>query len=485
MNIPDWGLMILGALFGAALLEIFARSRLNSLRQLQAAELETLEAKLTAADVQHDELQSRLREAQRELIAARNDALRQQQQLLLSETRASAAEAQAGRLPQLEQERQQMQQRAEQLHSRLAEAEARLAEERKNSEEKLALLHDAKERLSTEFQNLAQKIFEEKSEKFTAQNRANLDSVLSPLRQQLGDFKQKVEDVYSKDTEARGSLLAQIAQLKHLNERIGQDALNLTRALKGETKTQGNWGEVILERVLEESGLTKGREYEIQVSLADAEGRRYQPDVLVRLPGGKDVVVDAKVSLSAYERYCAAETDEERQIAIKAHIGSIRQHMKGLSEKNYDSLEGVRSLDFVLMFLPVEAAFLAAVEQDAALFRDAFERNIIIVCPSTLLATLRTIHNTWRTEYQNQNALKIADEAGKLHDKFVDFVKALDDVGVRLEQAQDAFGKARGRLNTGTGNLIRRVDSLKKLGAKAKKNLPLDADDELPALGDE
>ncbi|MBQ0756303.1 MAG: DNA recombination protein RmuC, partial [Amphritea sp.] len=297
-----------------------------------------------------------------------------------------------------------------------------------------------------------------------------LGSLLTPLKDQLGEFKRKVEDVYDKEAKDRRSLYEQITHLKELNQQMSVDAVNLTNALKGESKTQGNWGEVILERVLEQSGLRKGYEYETQVSLNE-EGQRYMPDVIIRLPDDKDVIVDAKVSLTAYEQYCSTDETVLQDRALTEHLQSIRNHIRGLSEKAYQNLEGVRSLDFVLMFIPVEGAFLLALQQDKELFSSAYERNIILVSPSTLLVTLRTINNIWRYERQNRFAQEIAHRGGELHDKFVGFVESLDDVGRHLGRTQNAFDTAHKRLSSGRGNLVNQAASLHKLGVKNKKEL--------------
>jgi len=375
------------------------------------------------------------------------------------------------RLAELKQESQTRQEQISQLKSDIARLETQLSEERKQSEEKLKLLDEAKTRLNTEFENLANKILEEKSKKFTEQNRENIDRVLNPLREQLGDFRRKVEDVYEKESKDRMSLFHEIKSLKDLNLQISEDALNLTNALKGQTKTQGTWGEVVLERVLEESGLHNGREYETQGTFTSEEGKRLRPDVIVHLPEGKDIIIDSKVSLTAYERYCTSEDETERQAALKEHITSLRSHIKGLSIKNYEDLPGIRSLDFVLLFVPIEAAFITAVENDRDIFREAFDKNIIVVSPTTLLATLKTVHNIWRYEYQNRNVLEIADRAGSLYDQFVLFMESMDDIGDKLGKATDAYHTARKRLVEGRGNLIGRTEKLKKLGAKAKKAL--------------
>jgi DNA recombination protein RmuC len=358
------------------------------------------------------------------------------------------------------------------LQTKLSELETRLEDERRNTEEKLALLQEAREQLKMEFQNVANKIFEDKSQKFTDQNRENIEGVLKPMREQLLDFKKKVEDVYDKESKDRISLLNEIVHLKTLNERISEDAVNLTNALKGQSKTRGSWGEMILERVLEESGLQKGREYEVQAMYAGEAGQRRHPDVIVHLPEGKDIVIDSKVSLTAYEKYCTADTEEKREKRLKEHLLSIRTHIKTLSEKRYEELEGIKTLDFVLMFLPIEGAFWTAIESEQGLFNEAFDKNIMLVSPSTLLATLRIINNIWRYEDQNKNALVIAKKAGDLYDKFVGFVEALDEVGQKIDKARESYHTARNRLTDGRGNLIRRSLELRQLGVKAQKELP-------------
>jgi DNA recombination protein RmuC len=386
--------------------------------------------------------------------------------------RRAVAEEKSSRVPGLEGELDKAQQENTQLQTRMAELETRLEDERKNAEEKLSLLQEARDQLKLEFQNVANKIFEDKSRKFTEQNKENIESVLKPMREQLVDFKKKVEDVYDKESKDRVSLLTEIIHLKSLNERISEDAINLTNALKGQSKTRGSWGEMILERVLEESGLHKGREYEVQAMYASEEGQRRHPDVIVHLPEGKDIVIDSKVSLTAYEKYCSADTDEKREKRLKEHVISIRTHIKELSNKRYEELEGISTLDFVLMFLPIEGAFWTAIESEQGLFNEAFDKNIMLVSPSTLLATLRIINNIWRYEDQNKNALIIAKKAGDLHDKFVGFVDALEDIGQKLGKAQESYLTAHKRLSEGTGNLVRRTEELKQLGVKAKKELP-------------
>ncbi len=342
-------------------------------------------------------------------------------------------------------------------------------------------IEELQEKFTKEFENLANKILDEKSTKFTAQNKENLDQILKPLSEKIKDFEKKVEEVYVTDTKERATLLQQIKTLHELNQQMSKDANNLTNALKGQTKTQGNWGEFILESILEKSGLVKGREYSVQESLNSSEGRKFQPDVLVKLPENKTIVIDSKVSLIAYEKYTSSDAEEDRQQALRDFILSIKNHIKGLSSKNYQNLYGIESLDFVLLFMPIEPAFGLAVQNDVSLFNDAFEKNIVIVSPSTLLATLRTIASIWRQENQNKNAFEIARQSGALYDKFVGFVDDLAAVGSRIDAAKDSYNSAFNKLKDGRGNLIRGVEKIKKLGAKTSKSIPqslLDSSDE-------
>jgi len=345
-------------------------------------------------------------------------------------------------------------------------------QERKHYEEKWVLLNGARESLAKEFENLAHRIFDDKQEKFHQQSRERLDNVIGPLREQLSNFHKKVEDVYDKESKERSSLIGEIRILKELNQQISQDAVNLTHALKGDNKAQGNWGEMVLESILEKSGLVKGREYETQVSLKSEEGQRRNPDVVVHLPEGKDIIIDSKMTLVDYDRYCSADTEQNRQSALKAHTQAIKNHINGLSVKAYENLEGVRSLDFVLLFIPIEAAFMIAVENDPQIFRDAFDKGIIVVTPATLLATLRTVQSIWRYEKQNKNAERIAAEAGKLYDQFVLVLESLSEIGRYIEKAQYSYDETMKRLSVGRGNLVSRVESLERLGARTKKQIP-------------
>ncbi len=434
--------------------------------------------KLTAAHASLEAQNQRIPFLERELTDLKSTIGSLQQDLRRESAELARAQEKNQQLVKTEKEKQQHTDQIGQLQEQLSGAKTQIAElgskltlERQQAVEKIALLNDAREQLKTEFQNLAHSIFEDKSQRFADQNRISMEQLLTPLRDQLGDFKKRVEDVYDKESRDRTALQTEIIHLKELNRQISKEALNLTRALKGDSKARGDWGEVILERVLEASGLQKGREYDVQVSLKNKSGRRYQPDVIVHLPEGKDVIIDSKMSLKAYETYYSAEEVQEKEAALKAHIQSVRNHIQDLAGKCYENLEGICSLDFILMFIPIEAAFLAAVDRDRNLFNEAFEKNIMVVSPSTLLVTLRTIHNIWRYEYQNRFAMEIATKAGGLYDKFVGFTESLEEIGRQLDRAQTAYRTTRDRLTSGKGNLVRRTEQLKELGVKASKKL--------------
>ena len=347
-----------------------------------------------------------------------------------------------------------------------------LEKERKQFEEKVELLNSAREELSARFKALAGDIFDNKSKVFTSQTTASLEQMLKPFREQIDLFSKKFDSTREDEIRERTSLKKEIENLAKLNQQINEEAGNLTRALKGEVKTQGTWGEMILEKVLEKSGLVKGREFEIQESLRSEDGKRFQPDVVVHLPDKRDVVIDSKVSLVSYEKYMTAENDEERIQASKELSVSLKNHLKNLSEKDYHKLLGINSLDFVFMFIPVEGAFSIAAQMDNTFFSAALEKNIVLVSPSTLLASLRTIENIWKYEYQNRNAREIAKRAGQLYDKFVGFVTDLEDVGKGIETSRKSYDKALNKLTSGRGNLVRLSENLKSLGAASTKSLP-------------
>ncbi|MDR3416270.1 MAG: DNA recombination protein RmuC, partial [Nevskia sp.] len=347
-----------------------------------------------------------------------------------------------------------------------------LDKEREAAAEKLQLLQQVGEEMTLRFKQLSQEILEDKSRRFTQQNQQNLDQLLKPLQEKIAGFERQVKQAYELETRDRVALKEQIVQLARLNQQVSAEANNLAGALRGHTRTQGAWGELILERILELSGLEKGREYDTQASHRDEAGHLLRPDAVVHLPGGRDIVIDAKVSLTAYTRLSAAADEAERALALAEHVASLRTHIRALGGKNYHALEGIGSLDFVLMFVPSEAAYIEAVKCSPELYEEALAQNIGLVCPSTLLPTLRTVDNLWKIERQGRNAQKIAEEAGRLYDKFVGFEQDLSRLGRALEVASQAYGDARSKLVEGPGNVVRKIEQLRKLGAKASKQLP-------------
>ncbi len=338
--------------------------------------------------------------------------------------------------------------------------------------EQISLLQNARTELTKDFENISNQIFNTTTERLNSHNRESINQMLEPLKTQIKGFRERVDVVYDKEARDRQALYNEISNLKELNKRINDEAANLTKALKGDSQKQGAWGEVVLERLLEESGLRKGYEYETQTSFTDAEGRRKRPDVILHLPDEKDIILDSKVSLVGYEQYTSEVDDAEMIKGLKSHVASVRAHIKELALKNYDELEEVRTLDYVLMFIPIESAFMTAIEADKRLFTDAYEKNIIIVSPSTLMVTLRTIQNIWRYERQNANAQEIAEKAGKLYDKFTLFVEALLEVEKHLGNTKGSLDKAFDRLSKGRGNLVRQSETIKTLGAKTKRQIP-------------
>ncbi|MEN0105416.1 MAG: DNA recombination protein RmuC [Pseudomonas sp.] len=393
-------------------------------------------------------------------------ALRREADLLQSE-RALAREAAL----EWRSERENKEAELRHLTAERASLSAELREQQDSHQQRLDDLQGSRDELRAQFAELAGKIFDEREQRFAETSQQRLGQLLDPLKERIQSFEKRVEESYQQEARERFSLSKELQRLQQLNQRLGDEATSLTRALQGQ-KIQGNWGELVLERVLEHAGLEKGREYQTQVSLKGQDGARFQPDVLIQLPGERQVVVDAKVSLTAYQQYVVAENDGLRQQALKQHVLSLRSHLKGLSLKDYQRLEGLHSLDFVLLFVPIEAAFAAALQADPGLFQEAFEQNIVIVSPTTLLATLRVIDSLWRQERQSQNAREIAERAGALYDKFVAFIVDLDEVGSRLGQLDKAYAAARNKLADGRGNIISRVENLKLLGARASKSLP-------------
>ena len=336
-----------------------------------------------------------------------------------------------------------------------------------NFNEKIAFLEESKLQLKIEFENLANKLFEENQKK----SNIGLTQVLGSFKEQLELFGKRVNEIYNDETIQRTSLLTEIKNLKELNNQISSDAINLTKALKGENKTQGDWGEMILSSILEQTGLREGKEYSIQGSFFDTDGKKLRPDIIVHLPSNKDIIIDSKVSLNAYLAYTKAEDESKKEIATKELVKSLNSHIKGLSNKKYEDLKGIRTLDFVLMFIPIEGAFLLAISKDDNLFKIAFEHNIMIVSPSTLYVTLRTIENIWRNEHQNENALLISKKAADLYDKFAGFVSDIEDIGVNINRTQKSYDNAMNKLSLGNANLIKRAEEFIDLGVKPKKQL--------------
>lgn len=358
-------------------------------------------------------------------------------------------------------------------NTRLAKAEEAFTNQNEKLKLQKAEIEDMQKKLTTEFENIANKILDEKSKKFTEQNKTNLDVILNPLKERIKDFEDKVDKTYKADSTERTTLKAEIKQLVELNKQVSDEANNLTKALKGDNKAQGNWGEVILEKILERSGLSKERgEYKTQVTLTNSQGETIKPDAIIYLPDNKHIIIDSKVSLVAYQNFVVADTDELRTQYLKEHILSLKTHIKGLSDKLYSSSDALNTPDFVLLFLPIESSFGIAVQADQELFSYAWDRKIVVVSPSTLLATLRTISSIWKQELQTKNALEIAKQSGALYDKFVAFVEDLNNIGKNIERTQVAYNDAQNKLKDGKGNLLTRAKNIEALGAKTSKSLP-------------
>jgi len=442
---------ILACIFGACITAVILAARSTALRSQLAA----MEAELTAAKNNLAAVQEQLTKVSSELKQGTDAKF--------------TAELEVGRL-------------AEQLKQQERQFEQQLSAERQQSSEKLELLTAARVELSNQFKTLANDILEEKTKRFTEQNQTNLSQLLTPLAEKIKSFQQKVEDVYVQEGKDRSALSEQVRLLMGLNQQLSTDTSNLTRALTTSAKAQGDLGEMILEKILESSGLRKDEEYFVQNSFRNDESRQVRPDVIVRLPENKHLVIDSKVSLTAYNEYVNAETDEARKAALARHMESVRKHIKELAEKNYQSLHQLQSIDFVCMFVPIEGAFMAAISNDAELWGSSYERNVLLVSPSTLLFVVRTVAHLWRQERQKQNVQDIVNRGAELYDKLVGFVDDLKSIGDRLEQAKTSYGLALNKLSNGKGNVIRQAEMLKALGVKPKKNLPTDL---LDASGDE
>ncbi len=359
-----------------------------------------------------------------------------------------------------------------QARTRAAAVEATLAAERVATEQKLALLDDARDQMTHQFRSLANDILEEKSRRFAEQNQASLGQLLDPLKTRIKEFQDKVDAVYVQEGKDRSALAQQVTSLLAMNQKLADEARDLTQALKGSNKQQGNWGELVLERILEAAGLRAGHEYVVQQSIARDDASRAQPDVILYLPGNRTLVVDAKVSLVDYNAHCSAENDVMRKTAAARHTASLREHIRGLAARNYHRLPGLETLDFVILFVPIEPAFLLALEQDSDLWIDAWQKNILLVSPSTLLFVVRTVAHLWRQEEQARNVQEIAARGAELYDKFAAFVHDLAKVGTRMEQARNAYDAAYDKLTRGRGNLVRQAEMLRALGVQPSKELP-------------
>ena len=419
------------------------------------------------------ELETALSAVREELQECRGDFMLTTRDL---QQKTEEADRLSGLLEHCRDEGRELRTRYGELERDFAVLHTRFEDARRQHGEQIRLLEEAKAALTSQFENLANRIFEQKSKSFDTANQQQLNLLLKPFREQIERFSKQARSQYLEESKERHLLKDEIARLKQLNERISEDALNLTNALKGENKTQGNWGEIILERVLESSGLRRGHEYETQGSYKDDSGNLLRPDVVVFLPQDRCVVIDSKVSLVAYEQFMSTEEPEQKAQALRQHIASVNAHIKGLSEKRYENLIGLRSLDFVLLFMPIEGAFHLALEHDGGFFKKAYESRIIVVSPTTLLATLRTIENLWRTEQQQQNARQIAKQAEDLYDKFVSFVADMQRIGDQLGRTQEVWEKAMNKLHHGKGNLIRRAEQMRSLGLSPKKSLPKSGD---------
>ncbi|MDF9388100.1 DNA recombination protein RmuC [Vibrio sp. 1151_11] len=453
----------------------WVKQKLNLKSELLQQQLETHQAHHQQQII---ELKQALQQARQEL-----DELDEERDKAAFELKQSHGKFMAGMeklryFEVVKQERQQsmedahaLREQKSQLEAQLREQEARHEQQIQSSQEKLQLLEHAEERLKQQFEQLANQLFEVKTAKVDQQNRQSLEGLLSPLKEQLEGFKKQVNDSFNHEAKERHTLVHELKNLQRLNEQMAQEALNLTQALKGDNKQQGNWGEVVLARVLTESGLREGHEYHTQVSLQNEAGKRYQPDVIVNLPHDKQVVIDSKMALVAYERYFHAQTETERARALSEHLLALRAHIKGLGQKDYHQLKGLQSLDYVLMFIPVEPAFQVAIQADPSLVKEAMEQNILLVSPTTLLVALRTIDNLWRNDRQNQNAKLIAERASKLYDKLRLFMEDMEGLGGALDRANQNYQGAMNKLATGRGNALRQAESFKQLGVEIKRSI--------------
>lgn len=449
--------LIIGGVIAAVITWFFAKNKFQSQLSVAQSVQNQLENQLKEQQ-QTEEERDRLR-LEREQLATQLDSKND----TLTDLKL--------RLDKRELQLQEHLNEKEKLHIALAEQRTAFAKAEEKHTEAQGEIEKLNEKFSKEFENLANKILDEKSTKFTDQNKKNIEQILSPLQEKIKSFEKRVEDTHKDTIDRQSALRQQIIGLKELNEQMSKETSNLTKALKGDAKMRGNWGELVLERVLEKSGLTKDSEYSVQQSFKTEEGKTLFPDVIINLPAGKKMIIDSKVSLNAYERYVNEEDEEAQKRHLKDHVAALKKHVSDLSAKNYHDLYRIESPDFVLLFVPIEPAFAMALNHDSGLYSEAFEKNIVIVTPTTLLATLRTIDSMWQTEKQQRNALDIANAAGALYDKFVGLSEDLIKVGAQLDTVKKSYSASMNKLTDGSGNLIGRVERLKKLGAKANKSL--------------
>ncbi|WP_456453148.1 DNA recombination protein RmuC [Hydrogenimonas sp.] len=476
MQIPlIWIYFAAGVAAGLAAMGLVALWLLDARKKRYADGLRTLQAEAQEREARAQETIAKLTGERDELEA--HLAQNRIENATLKERLARIPALEAA-LEEREEELENARRQNVALEKELSDLHARIEEERRSMALRLTELKEAKETMQKEFKTLAAQIMEENSLRFGKVSRERVEEVLKPLQQQVSEFKKRIEEVHTEETKGMATLMHEIRHLKELNQKISEDAVNLTRALRGESKTQGIWGEMVLERVLEASGLREGEEYEREVSLQDGDSRRYRPDVVVHLPDDRDIIIDAKTSLVAYEKYVNAEEEAaKRQYALE-HLQAVRNHIDRLADKSYTRLEGVNTLDFIFMFVPIEGALMLALESDKSLYDKAFAKHIVLVSPTTLLVALRAVENTWRHDRQNKNALLIAQKAGDLYDKFVGFAEDLEKIGKQLETVQKTYDGAWKKLTDGRGNLVRRVEELRELGAKASKQMPKKTADE-------
>lgn len=473
-----WLLFVcIGLLIGSIIVMVLQARRLRKEKQAvqdKTIQLDLLRQELTFIQQSNEHTQL---DSQNKLNDATHKAEQLQETLAQSQLKLGRLQAQSSELARQQDENHRLRNELEESRLLASKYSAQLdaqhavfAQERKGFENQLRIVKEAEENLKLQFENLANNILEKKSLSFSESNEKNISQLIKPLKLQIDEFKQQINSQFIEEGKDRAALKTEILSLQALNKQITEEASALTNALKGDNKQQGNWGELVLERILQESGLRKNHEYETQKSLHAESGKRYQPDIVVHLPNDKDIVIDSKVSLTSFERYVNTDDENAKKLALKEHVASISGHIKGLSKKDYQALEGVKTLDYVLMFVPIEAAFIAAVEHQPQLIKSALDNQIMMVSPTNLLVALRTINNIWQYEYQNQNANKIAEQARKLYDKFVGFVADMDKVGKSIDNANSHFENAMNKLSTGKGNLIGQAEKFKTLGVSPTKS---------------